>query len=549
MYNIAFYGSHNGSYVVEKDGEILLVLEIERLLNYKNAGIAQYMVPKSSIILFLAEYIPRFIKEKLNIDRFENCYYMNSDVIMDSFSYRLENYIEANNYVYCLHHESHAAGCFYQSPYQEALIFSFDGGGNDGKFNVYTCKRGESPKLLEAVLSPFANSPHIYYDLGFPYMVFGEYLKDIKKDPLNIGNLVYPGKIMGLASYGKIREEWIEHFIEFYKSDPNGDRYNGWVAGGYYDFEPKIKKLGDSIGVEFDIKQRLEGQIAYDIAMTSQAAFEECFLEIANPYIDKYPDLPVCVTGGCGLNILLNTRLVNEFKKEVFVGPNPNDCGIALGMMLNQIKPQTPCDITYSGLDLLDIDTLSEYINDSRFNIKASIVDIESIVCDLQDGKIIGVARGKSEHGPRALGNRSILCNPSIENMKDILNEKVKHREWYRPFAPVVRLEDVSEYFEWDRESRWMSFCPKVKEEWREKLSAITHVDGTARVQTVTREQNEWLYDVLTLFKEKTGIGVLLNTSFNVDGKPILTTVKDAFNILENTQMDGLVIQNYYIKK
>jgi carbamoyltransferase len=133
--------------------------------------------------------------------------------------------------------------------------------------------------------------------------------------------------------------------------------------------------------------------------------------------------------------------------------------------------------------------------------------------------------------------------------MKDILNEKVKHREWYRPFAPVVRLEDVSEYFEWDRESRWMSFCPKVKEEWREKLSAITHVDGTARVQTVTREQNEWLYDVLTLFKEKTGIGVLLNTSFNVDGKPILTTVKDAFNILENTQMDGLVIQNYYIKK
>jgi carbamoyltransferase len=133
--------------------------------------------------------------------------------------------------------------------------------------------------------------------------------------------------------------------------------------------------------------------------------------------------------------------------------------------------------------------------------------------------------------------------------MKDILNEKVKHREWYRPFAPVVRLEDVSEYFEWDRESRWMSFCPKVKEEWIEKLSAITHVDGTARVQTVTREQNEWLYDVLTLFKEKTGIGVLLNTSFNVDGKPILTTVKDAFNILENTQMDGLVIQNYYIKK
>ena len=133
--------------------------------------------------------------------------------------------------------------------------------------------------------------------------------------------------------------------------------------------------------------------------------------------------------------------------------------------------------------------------------------------------------------------------------MKDILNEKVKHREWYRPFAPVVRLEDVSKYFEWEGESKWMSFCPKVKEEWREKLTAITHVDGTARVQTVTREDNEWLYDLLTKMHEKTGVGVLLNTSFNVDGSPILSTIKEAFKILESTQMDGLVIENYYIQK
>ena len=165
------------------------------------------------------------------------------------------------------------------------------------------------------------------------------------------------------------------------------------------------------------------------------------------------------------------------------------------------------------------------------------------------EGKIIGVARGRSEHGPRALGNRSIICNPAIPEMKDTLNEKVKHREWYRPFAPVVRLEDVSKYFEWQRESRWMSFCPKVREEWREKLSAITHIDGTARVQTVTREQNEWLYDLLTEFEKQSGIGVLLNTSFNVDGKPILSTIRDAFSILEKTEMDGLIIQNYYFKK
>ena len=283
--------------------------------------------------------------------------------------------------------------------------------------------------------------------------------------------------------------------------------------------------------------------------MTSQVAFEECFLEIAKPYFEQYPDLPICVTGGCGLNILLNTRLVQEFNKEVFVGPNPNDCGIALGMMLNVLKPLEPFDATYSGLELLDFNTVSQYLNDSNLPYTAKDSNIEQLVDDLVKGEIIGVARGRAEHGPRALGNRSILCNPSIPDMKDVLNEKVKHREWYRPFAPVVRLEDVSKYFEWDREARWMSFCPKVREEWREQLAAITHVDGTARVQTVTREQNEWLYDLLTAFEEKTGVGVLLNTSFNVDGKPILCTVKDAFKILESTEMDALLLENYYIKK
>jgi carbamoyltransferase len=197
----------------------------------------------------------------------------------------------------------------------------------------------------------------------------------------------------------------------------------------------------------------------------------------------------------------------------------------------------------------LDLGALSHYIHDSNFQFVSHFLETEKLAQDLLEGKIVGVARGKAEHGARALGNRSILCNPSIPDMKDTLNEKVKHREWYRPFAPVVRLEDVSKYFEWEGESRWMSFCPKVKEEWREKLAAITHIDGTARVQTVTREQNEWLYDLLTEFDRINGVGVLLNTSFNVDGKPILSSIKDAFKILESTQMDGLVIENYYFKK
>jgi carbamoyltransferase len=354
---------------------------------------------------------------------------------------------------------------------------------------------------------------------------------------------------MGLASYGKVIEEWVPHFIEFYKSDPNGNHFGPWDTTGYYDFESKINALGEKIGVKFDVFDRLKDELEYNVAATSQRAFEEAFLEVVKPYMEQYPDLPICVAGGCGLNIIFNTRLVKEFGKKVFVGPGPNDCGIALGAMLNVLKPQEAFDATYSGLTLQDFDSLSQYIHDSSVNFTTTKCDIEVLAKDILEGKIVGVARGRAEHGPRALGNRSIICNPSIADMKDVLNEKVKHREWYRPFAPVVRLEDVSKYFEWEGESRWMSFCPTVREEWREKLSAITHVDGTARVQTVTREQNEWLYDLLTEFEKQNGVGVLLNTSFNLDGRPILSTIKDAFKILQDTQMDCLILENYYIKK
>jgi carbamoyltransferase len=537
MANISFYGSHNAAYVVEENNEILLVLELERFLNYKNSGLAQYKCPKTEDLLFFAQYIPKWIMEKLNITEFENCYHLNTDVIIYE-KYDLEKYIPAKNYKECLHHEGHAAGCFYQSPHNEMLIFSFDGGGNDGKFNIYHCVRGESPKLLECVTNPISDNPHIYYDLGFPYMILSHYLKDINFEDLGTGNLVYPGKLMGLSSYGKVKKKWIPAFMDFYKSNLNG-----------LDFQQHVDELGEKIGVKFDIDNRIEGKLGWDIAATTQRAFEDSFLEVALPYMNQYPDLPIGITGGCGLNILLNTRLVTEFKRDVFVAPDPNDCGIALGILLNHLKPEKAFDSTYSGTTLLDIDSLSYYIqnNDARF--LSYFLDQDTLVNDLADGKIVGVARGRSEHGARALGNRSILCNPSLPEMKDVLNAKVKHREWYRPFAPVVRLEDISKYFEWEGESRWMSFCPKVKDEWKDKLGAITHVDGTARVQTVTREQNEWLYDLLTKFEEETGVGVLLNTSFNVDGKPILSTCKDAFTILEKTEMDCLIIEDYYFKK
>ena len=524
MANISFYGSHNAAVAVEKDGKVLTVIEIERFLNVKNAGYSQYMT--SYTRPYLLKHILKYIEDEYGISDYDNCYYLNADTVENGTKVHYNKLIPAKNYHNSLHHLSHAACGFYQTNYNEALIVSFDGGGNDGFFNVYLAEDRNDIKLI---------SKHDL-DLGFPYMIFGEFLADIRKEPsLSIqGNLVYAGKIMGLCSYGKLNKDWLPHFENFYKKKPNGINYK--------DF---LKVLSNEIGIVFDSNKRITGQTAWDVSKTSQTAFENVFIEMIRPYLDQYPNLPLVIVGGCALNILLNTKLKNMLDRDVFVPPNPNDCGIAAGIILNTIKPKNAIDLTYAGTEVMVKYTLMSHVEDRR----GVELDLKTLSKDLNDGKIVGIVRGRSEHGPRALGNRSIICNPAYPDMKDILNNKVKNREWYRPFAPVCRLEDVDKYFNFSGESKWMSFCPTVKEEWREKLTSITHVDGTARVQTVTYQQNPWLYNLIGEFEKLSGIGVLLNTSFNVNGKPILNRYTDALHVYDKTKMDCLVLSDYYFKK
>ena len=523
MANIAFYGSHNAAVAVEENGKLITVIEVERFLSEKNAGYSQYLV--SYTRPYLLKHILKFIEDEYGISEYDTCYYLNSDTLEGGTKVHYEKLIPAKEYKNCLHHLSHAAAGFYQSDYEEALIISFDGGGNDGFFNVYHAKDRNTIELLDKY----------NLDLGFPYMSFGDYLGDIRKEPaLNIGNLVYSGKIMGLCSYGNVNEDWLPYFEEYYRRKPDGLNYIGF-----------LKELGEKTGLVFDMNQRMTGQTAWDVAKTSQIAFENVFMEMAQPFLDQFPNLPLITVGGCALNILLNTKLQQILDRPVFVPPNPNDCGIATGMILNHMKPEKAVDVTYAGIPVLDKHTLMSHVEERR----GVELQTDRLAMDLANGLIVGVVRDTAEHGPRALGNRSILCNPAFPDMKDILNAKVKNREWYRPFAPVCRLEDVEKYFNFSGESRWMSFCPTVKEEWREKLVSITHVDGTARVQTVTREQNPWLYDLIGEFEKYSGIGVLLNTSFNVNGKPILSRYTDALKVYDKSQMDCLVLSDYYIRK
>lgn len=529
---ISIHGSHNGAIAfTHKNG--ITVVEMERFIGYKNSGIGQYKaIPSADIQI---KQICEWIKRNYEIDVFDVCVtsYSHSIKVEDgkSIYVKYEDNIPHKNPLHDLtHHYLHAVGTYYQSSHEKMIVISFDGGGNDGFFNGYVCENKENgPKLL------FQEQ----YDMG-SYMGFGHFIKSIKQESgFDDGNLVYSGKLMGLCGYGKVRDEWIPAFKEFYLTPV----YTKSITD-------KINDLGSKTGIIFDANNRLDGDIAADIAATSQKAFELVFFQLVDPWIKKFPGYAIGIAGGCALNVLLNTEIKKRYSVPVFVPPNPSDCGLAIGGILHVLKPKNPVELMYSGIPLLDLDSIGYYIYNHSYNCNISYLpSLEEIVTYLNSGKILGVARGNSEHGPRALGNRSILCDPTFSQMKDVLNKKVKNREWYRPFAPVVRYEDANKYFEVLEDSPYMSFAFKVREEYKSILTSVTHVDGTARVQMLRREANPWLYDILTEIEKIKGVGVLLNTSFNVNGKPILSTVREAFEVFDNTHMDAILVENTLIKK
>lgn len=513
MFNLGFFGSHNASLAISRKGEVLEVVELERLINEKNAAFF-YWGHHENIVELLTE-IKDYFKTKYGVEKYDN-------VVYNSVDKEMWKIFPADNYQWLPHHEAHAYSGLYQSNFEKALIISFDGGSDEGFFNIYLGdKRSETP--IEKI---YVGKK----DYAVSYMMPAHFISDIKQEWIYTGNLVYAGKLMGLAGFGKIDYNLTQPLRDFYFSNTTDNISEALV---------RFMKI---FNIESE-QTRLEGDSAMNLAATNQYVFEQLFEEETRNILELHNDLPLIITGGCGLNILLNTKLAQ--KRETFVTPNPNDTGLAVGLVCSRMRPHVPVDTTYLGPEVWDRKLLPKIL----YERKGSKIEITQLVQKLIQGEIVGVVRGRSEHGPRALGNRSIICDPTIGEMKDTLNAKVKGREYYRPFAPVVRLEDINKYFNWDKESRWMSFCPEVKEEYKDILKAITHVDGTARVQTVTREQNEFLYDLLTEMHNQKGIGVILNTSFNIAGKPILNTYEDALWVLDNKQMDALLLEDYYIKK
>jgi carbamoyltransferase len=457
------------------------------------------------------------------------------------------------------HHQAHAASAFYPSPFPEAAILTVDGVGEWATTTIGV-GRGSKIQLLEEMRFP--------HSLGLLYSAFTSYCG------FRINSGEY--KLMGLAPYGEpIYADCIRANLVDLKSD-GSFRLNM----NYFDFldgttmtNDRFHRLfgGPPRGGEEPIEQR-----HMNAARSIQVVCEEMMLRLARRARDLTGCDNLCLAGGVALNCVANGRILREkIFGRLWIQPAAGDAGGALGAALaawHSKEERTP-----DGNDSMRGALLGPEYSESE--IEAVLKGhhavyhrcsddglLELTVRMLVNEKVVGWFQGRMEFGPRALGNRSILGDARSHGMQSALNLKVKFRESFRPFAPIVRRERVLDYFELDEDSPYMllvapvqaGLCQPIPAVWRgfdrlragrSTIPAVTHVDYSARVQTVTREVNPRLYDLLLRFEQTTGCGVLINTSFNVRGEPIVCTPDDAYRCFMNTEMDYLIIGNFVIER
>lgn len=438
------------------------------------------------------------------------------------------------------HHPAHAASSFLVSPFEEAALLSVD---YIGEWEVTWAGIGRGTTITPHFAEHYPNSLGVLYTGLTDYLGFARASDEYK--------------VMGLASYGE--PEYADEFRRIIKFLPNG-RYQidlSWLqchylAGSRCGY--MSKKFTDRFGAPRKPKEPIERK-HQNIAASLQYVFEETALHIAKHLHDVTKLKKLCLAGGVALNCSMNGRLLREGPfDEIFVQPAAGDDGIAIGAALQKhfelTRAPRAFQMTHSywGPEFSN-DATKQFLDLAKLPYESPPNVIERTADLLAEGKIVGWYQGRMEFGPRALGSRSILADPTRADMKDLINKFVKHREEFRPFAPSCLAERAQDYFEGCTTSPFMLFVYPVKPTMRDKVPAITHIDGTARVQTVTREANPKYYALIEAFERRRGVPMILNTSFNVMGEPIVNTPADATRCFYSTGMDALVMGDYLLIK
>lgn len=455
------------------------------------------------------------------------------------------------------HHDAHAYAAFYSSGFSESLVFVADGGGDfvgdkQESETLYVGRNGSIVKVdrrLQDLCIRNMRDPlnHIYpfmpssiqnlqLSLGRKYAQFTHLLG------FRFGEA---GKTMGLASYG-------ESLFDF--SDVQYSNLNFSLT--YSDMIKDLFVMQELSGLSY--KQYLQ-QERESIAHTVQSFTEQALLSLTKNFARTYRMQNICLVGGIFLNCLTNHKIIEQSGIEnVYILPCSGDDGQSLGSAFYAYVHQFgnpehgfAIRLPYLGLSYSD-EAIEKELRDRCIAFEKYEDDdalAETVARIISDNRILALHRGRTEVGPRALCHRSILANPSNPRMKDILNERVKHREPFRPFAPTVTWEDQFAFFDLQAPSEYMLLATTVKEPFRSDLASITHVDGTARVQAISSDSEPFMHSLLRYMEKITGYPIVLNTSFNVAGEPIVESPQDAVNTFLSTEIDVLVIGKYLVDK
>ena len=441
------------------------------------------------------------------------------------------------------HHIAHIASAYYCSPWEKAAGFSYDGSGDFVSTMMARCE-GNDIEVLDRVYLP--------HSLGSFYTMICEF----------IGYKKYgdEGKVMGLAPYGKdkyseevrkiigLKDGSFQLDLKYFK--PLGSNQgmevlpDGTVRLARHFSERMEKIFGEPREAHAEILQR-----DMDLAFAMQQRFEEVVFHLLNELHKRVPLEDLAMAGGCALNSVANGKLFTTTPfRRTWIQPAAGDEGLAVGAALHTyysvLKQPRQRELKHS--------YLGPEFSESRIESDLKKVGLrytklerepllEKVADQIAQGNVVGWFQGRMEWGPRALGNRSIVAHPGLPNMKDVLNARIKHREWFRPFAPSILAERQHEYFEHDHPSPFMLHVYKIRPEKRRELCAVNHVDDTGRLQTVAKDENPLYYDLIKTFGKKTGIPVVLNTSFN-ENEPIVCTPAEAIDCFQRTKMDVLAI-------
>ncbi len=585
----AFY--HDSAAALVRDGDIVAAAQEERFTRKKHdsqfpAHAVEFCLAQAGTRLADLDYVVFYDKPFLKFERLLETYIAFAPVGLRSFQMaiplwvreklfqksllhdelkRLGEFDWMNRLLFAEHHQSHAASAFYPSPFEEALVLTMDGVGEWATTSV-GLGRGNHLEIIKEI--------HFPHSLGLLYSAF-TYYTGFK---VNSGEY----KLMGLAPYGTPRyaQKILDHIIDL---KPDGSFH---LNLDYFNYSTGLTMTNRKFDALFEGPPRKPDQLLtqhhMDLAASVQEVLEEVILRMTRSLASETGAKNLCLAGGVALNCVANGKILRDGRfEQIWIQPASGDAGGALGAALAayhlfQNQPRQICGCgdrmhgSYLGPEFSQTDIQQRL---TKLGAKYEVLDeselLEKCVDALMDEKALGWFQGRMEFGPRALGARSILADPRSPRMQSILNLKVKFRESFRPFARSVMREHVTEWFELDSDSPYMLLVADVMESRRklmtpeqqklfgiEKLNvprsdipAVTHVDYSARVQTVHRETNPRYHALIERFNQRTGCPVIVNTSFNVRGEPIVGTPEDAFRCFMGTGIEVLAVGNCLLRK